>query len=356
MRREKQLDELLEQRGRGMVQTSALHADDAAKIAAAESFVRLNDIEIPDDVAQRIEARVRSHAHALQAERQLARQRRAPQRRFVMRRAWIAAFSTAMLLLLALAGVGNVAANSLPGDSFYSIKQFEQRVAVDLAGSQNARISLQLTQLQQAITDLNTVTRGHRPDAAVSQALASVAAQTRACQQAIAALPEGQQKTALAQTLASTLNDERASLYRLLPQVNWAQRLAFTRQLGALGETIPMITTVTVSESSGNTLILTITGKNFTPGARLYIDGLPRGTVLQNTSTMLSARINAADLSHHASHSIGIINANGTAAQSMAAMEQDHPMMPGATPGPGNGDHPTTPGTPGTGDMHGEHR
>ncbi len=365
MRREKQFDQLLEQRRSGMVQLSELRADDAVRMSAAESYARLNDIAIPSDVAQRIEARVRNRASALQAERQVVQQHRSPlrevSRRPVMRRAWIAAFAATVVLLLTFLGITTVAANSLPGDPFYGIRQVEQHVALAWTGDQSARASLQLTQLQQAIADLSTVVSKHRSDAAISEALATVAADTQASQKAVHGLPAGKPRVALEQTLANTLFDERTSLHRLLSQVGWSQRVAFTRQLGALGEAVPSITGVMVSWDSGDTLALTINGKNFAPGARLVIDGSSRGIVLQGSTTILRVSVNTSDMHDHMMSRIGVVNPDGTAAQfaypgnwDQHGQPGDHHSTPGPTHGstpepwrtsePGDGEHPPMPG------------
>lgn len=383
MRREKQFEQLLEQRRSGMVQLPALDADDAVRMAAAESFARLNAIEIPSDVAQRIEARVRNRTATLQAERQVVQQHRSPlrevTRRPVMRRGWIAALAVVVVLLFASVGITTVAANSLPGDTLYGIRQLEQHVALAWTGDQSARASLQLTQLQQAIADLSTVVSKHRSDAAISEALATVAADTQASQKAVHGLPEGQPRVALEQTLANTLFDERTSLHRLLSQVGWSQRVAFTRQLGALGEAVPSITGVTVSWGSNDTLTLLITGKNFAPGARLVIDESSRGVVLQGSTTSLQVSVHTSDMPSHMMSTIGVVNPDGTAAQFAYSGNWNQHGQPGPgnhhstpgptpwrtpepwmTPQPGDGHYPPTPGpgsggSPMPGNMHGGH-
>ncbi len=364
MRHKEQFHQLLKQCRSGQVQLSTLSADDAVRMAAADMFASLNAIEVPSDVAQRIEARVCNRAAVLQAEGQLAQQRhsslREVSRRPVMRRAWIVALGVVAVLLLTFVGITTVAAKSLPGDPLYGMKQLERHVALAWAGDQSARASLQLTQLQQAMADLNTVVREHRSDAAIQEALATVAADTQASQQAVHVLPAGKPHMALEQTLANTLKGERTSLHRLLSQVGWESSVAFTRQLGALGEAVPLISGMTVSWDSGDTPTLTITGKNFAPGARLVIDGSPRGVVLSSTATTLRVLVRSSDWSGSQMGMIGVVNPDGTAAQigwmsgphqhNQSGPGNDH-STPGLTPGMGRG----TPmpgndnGTPGMG-------
>jgi hypothetical protein len=377
MRREEQLDQLLEQQRLGMVHLTALDADDVERMTAAKSFARLNAIEIPSDMAQRIEARVRNRVNALQAERQVAEPSRLPrhlvERRPVMRWAWIAALGTAVVLLFTFLGMTTAAANSLPGDALYGIKQWEQRVAVAWTGDQSARASLQLTQLQQAIADLRTVVSQHRSAATIEEALATVAADTQASQGAVHALPTGQPREALAHSLTKTLQEERGALHHLLSRVDWEGQLAVTRQLGALGEPVPTIAQVRMVEDTDDALVLTVNGKNFAPGAHLVINGSPRGIVLSNTPTTLRVLVQASDLPHHDAYTIGAVNPDGTAAQVRLAGGQDHPGQSepgdhhgtpgpthGSTPEPGDGKHPHmsgpgSDGSPEPGDMHGQH-
>jgi hypothetical protein len=226
--------------------------------------------------------------------------------------------------------------------------------------------------LQQALADLNTVVRERRSAAAIQEALATVAAKTQACQQAVSALPVGSPRETLTRSLANALRAERQTLHQLLPQVDWEDQLAFTHQLGRLGEPIPAIVGVTPVESAGDTLTLTITGKNFVPGARLVINGSPRGVVLSNTPTTLRVQVHDSDLFHHQASTIGVVNPDGTAAQIRLASIPDHDQpgpgdqhttpgpSHGSTPEPGDGEHSPMPGTeprstPEPGNMHGGH-
>ena len=372
MRRKEQLDLLLEQQRTGMVHQPALDAENGPRLAAAEMFARLNMIEIPSDVEQRIEARVRNQTAALQAEKPHAASRRSLLRllkgRPATQRAWMTVLGAVAALLLAFLGITSVAANSLPGDPLYGIRQAEQQVALAWTGDQSARASLQLTQLQQAIADLNTVARQHRADTAIQDALAAVIAETRASRSAVNTLPTGQARETLARSLENTLQEERQTLHRLLFQVDWHMRLAFTQQLGALGEAIPTLAQATIVEGTGDTLVITVTGKNFAPGARLFINGSPRGVVLSNTATTLRVQVQASDLPHHSTYTIGVANPDGTAAQVGLSGTPDHHDQPGpgnhpgtpgpshgGTPWPEDGEHPHTPGPwPGSTSMPGD--
>jgi hypothetical protein len=348
--------------------------DEAARLAAAEAVANLNTIEPPFALSERIEARVRSqarlrqngHAPTLVPGRQTGRviqlepvprpspARENPPRRPHVRRALIAALSTAAVLLLALLGVSNVAAGSLPGDPLYGVRQFEQQVALSNANSPDARANLLITQLQNALADLQTEVNDGRSDDNIRQALSIVASDTQQSQAAVAALPAGTTQGTAQQSLSTTLQNEQSVLYTLLGRVDWPLRLAFTQQLGALGVAIPTVTQVKITPGPNNTLILKLTGANFAQGAQLTINGNVRGAVTQNTGTTLTATVSLADWRDDDSV-IGVMNPDGTAAQKFAGDDQNdgsddgsddghgtpvpgRTVTPGRTPTPGGGD------------------
>ncbi|MBE3561036.1 MAG: hypothetical protein IMW89_17700 [Ktedonobacteraceae bacterium] len=330
-RRDEQFDLLLEQLRSNDAQLPKLNEDDAARIAAAEALARLNQVEIPSVVAQRIEDRVRARIQTLHAQR--VTQRRGSQRGMIgsgsfFRRRWILALSVIMvivLLLFAFLGVTSVAASSLPGDPLYRIKQFEQQVALALAHDETSRASLQITQLHGALNDLVSVVNNKRSDAAITAALNVVAQNTEASQQAVKNLPASQQHAVQVQ-LAGALSKERAVLHRLLPQLDWPQRLAFTHQLGVIGESIPVIEHVTSVARTEHTITLNITGKNFAPGVRPVIDGVQRGSIVQSNTTNVQVVINSSEFSgeEEHSHTIGVLNPDGTAAQVQFKQEEKY--------------------------------
>ena len=71
-------------------------------------------------------------------------------------------------------------------------------------------------------------------------------------------------------------------------------RLAFTQQLGALGDPVPTVTHVMVHAQSNGTLLFTLTGTHFAPHAELLIDGRSGGMVSQSTSQQLVAVVSDA--------------------------------------------------------------
>ncbi len=347
MNRDEYLDYLIEQKISDAPLPSDVSNEDAARLDAAMAVARLNTVEPPPALTERVEARIRVQARAHHNGRATGP---APSPRFrggprlsMFQRAWIGALAAAAVLVLAVLGVSNAAAGSLPGDALYPLKRFEQQMAVSNANNPVDRANLQITQLQSQIADLQSEVSDGRSDADILQALNVVASSTHDSQAAVAALPAGTARDDAEQSLENALQNEQTTLYSLLKRVDWSLRLAFTRQLGALGVSIPTVTNVTVTGGSNNTLILKLTGTNFAPGARLVINGQVRGAVSQNTGTTLTATINESDW-HEDDSAVGVLNPDGTAVQKFVSYDGHHDGS-GGDDGGGD-DHGGQQGTP----------
>jgi hypothetical protein len=96
--------------------------------------------------------------------------------------------------------------------------------------------------------------------------------------------------------------------------VDWSIRLAFTQQLGSLGEPVPTVTNVVVHTQSNGTLLITLTGTHFASQAQLMINGLQIGKVNKSTPTQLIA-VSSKAASSSGAFAIGVRNPDGTAAQ-----------------------------------------
>jgi hypothetical protein len=365
MKREDELDFLIEQCLYDAAWPSEMSEDDAARVEAGMAVARLNSIEPPPALAQRLEERIRRQAQkhpngrVINIDRARRNGRiadlapRPPARagaRFRFNRAWMGALGSVAVLLIAFIGVATAAAGSLPGDPLYGLRRFGQQLAVSNANSPSDRANVQITQLQGAIADLETEVGNGRSDADIMQALSVVASDTYDSQAAVAALPAGTARAEEEQSLANTLQIEQTTLYHLLGQVDWSLRLAFTQQLGALGLSIPTVTKVSITRGANYTLTLTLTGTNFASGVRLVINGKLRGTVTQSSATALTATISMTDLREDG-NAIGVLNPDGTASQKIISTDDgegggDHGGQ--GTPGPGTtpGVTPTPGGTP----------
>jgi predicted Zn-dependent protease len=328
MKPEEYLDRLIEIREHGLEPPPAANDEIAAGLAAAQALARLNEIDIPPDFASKLELSVRLRARELahqndrslsttrplRISRPLRPTRPLRQQRPQPRRAWIAALGIAAMLALACFGILTVSAQSLPGDPFYGLKQAAEQFKINFASSAQDRISAQIDQVHSTLADLNTVVNNRRGDDAINVALNTLNDKTKSAQAAVAALPAGTNRDSAQSNLNSVLSEEDQTLRHLIQQVDWSTRLAFTRQLGALGDAIPTVTRVTILVQSNRTLLITLTGTYFAPGARLVIDGQPAGIVTGNTQVQLTAVLsNTTGL--FGQHEIGVLNPDGTAAQ-----------------------------------------
>jgi len=357
MKPEEYLDRLIESREHGLEPLPLASGEVAAGLAAARTLERLNELDVPPDFARRLELSIRlrsrelarendsSHADTRPLRLSIPRSPRQHPRRLAMHRAWIAALGIAAALILACAGILTVSAQSLPGDPLYGLKQATEQFQMNFSSNPQDRINAQIDQLHNTLADLNTVVSNRRSDDAIRVALNAIADDTRSAREAVAALPAGTDRDTAQQNLQNALNEEDQTLRNLLTQVDWPIKVAFTQQLGALGDPVPTVTHVTTALQSNGTLLITLTGTHFAPGARLVIDGQPAGTVTANTPGQLTAVLsNPARLFDR--HGIGILNPDGTAAQ--MAYEDDthdddgpgnyHPGYGTPTPTRGSGD------------------
>jgi len=319
MNPEEYLDHLLESRARGEAQLSVTDDGIKASLASAEILTRLQEIAVPPEFASRVENTMRSRIRALpQHNGKIASLGgpRTPARspRLLSRRVWIVELGIAAVLVLGYLGMLTAYTRSLPGDAIYGLKQAEQQVARTFASDPQYRASVQIDQLRTSLVDLSTVVNDGRRDDAIKLALLVVSAKTSDSLKAVAGLPAGTGREAAQQDLDDALAQEDQTLRHLLNQVDWPMRLAFTQQLGVLGDPVPTVTHVIVSIQGNGTLLITLTGTHFAPHAELIIDGRPGGTVSQITPQQLVAFISRAALSP-GPHKLGVRNPDGTAAE-----------------------------------------
>jgi hypothetical protein len=322
MNPEEYLDRLIERRKRGKAQLPVTDDEVAASLAAVEVLTQLKEIDVPPEFASRLELSMRARARGLARQNgaiaPLARPRTpASSQRFPRRRVWIAELGIvgiAAVLVLVYLGMLTAYTHSLPGDALYGLKQAEQQVARTFAGDPQYRASVQIDQLRNSLVDLSTVVNDGRGDDAIKLALHVVAAETSDSQKAVAVLPAGTGREAAQRDLAGALAKEKGTLRHLLDHVDWPMRLAFTQQLGVLGDPVPTVMHVVVRLQGNGTLLITLTGTNFALHAGLIIDGRPGGVVSQITPQQLVAFISRSALSP-GSHTLGVSNPDGTAAE-----------------------------------------
>jgi hypothetical protein len=340
MNHEEYLDRLIERRAYEEVHIPVANDKVAASLAAAEVLAQLQEIEVPPGFAHRLELSIRTRARSLaeqnggtmSLERPLSL---AGSQRFLKRRAWIAVLRIAAVLMVACVGLLTVSAHSLPGDALYGLKQAEHQFTLTFENNPQNRVSAQIDLLRSALVDLGAVVNDGRSDDAIRLALDTVAAKTIACRGAVVAVPAGSEREVAQRDLDSILTEEEQTLRHQLDQVDWPIRLAFTQQLGTLGDPVPTVTHVAIRTQINGMLLITMTGSHFAPQAELIIDGRPAGMVSQTTPEQLVAVISNAAWSP-GSYAVGVRNPDGTAAQKVLNVNDNNHSRQG-TPESGKG-------------------
>jgi hypothetical protein len=320
--------------------------DEAMLRAAADDVRRLHQISVPADFAAKLEARVRARARALARTPPSAP---TPGQRWShlppVQRAAIIGGSSFVALLLLLGIIIYGAANSLPGDWLYGLKQFGESIALSQAHTPAAKAQVAVGQLHGALADVRAEIRDHRSDADIDAALAVVISDTKTATSLTNAISGQADRTAAKAQLTQALGDEQQTLRQALPQLDWPLRLDFTAQLGAIGAAVPQIASVTVGQTAEGKVPLQIHGSDFSSGAVVVLDGATVGAPQSLAATQLTIAIPAA-LWDGRDHSVGVQNPDGTAAE-IAVTNTSHGHgnpHPTATPNPS--------GTPGHGNPH----
>jgi len=335
MNPEEYLDRLIEMHEQGELYVPAINDDFAASMVAAEALAQLKEISIPHEFANNLEFSIRARArnlnernsgnislaqpHSLNEHNRWTIQQVQshspvdPQPLF-KRRAWITFLRVAAVLIIAGVGILTASARSQPGDALYGLSQAEKQFALTFAGAPQNNANLQIDQLRSAIVDLKTAVKEGRDDSTIRLALDTVTVKTSDSQEAVAALPVDSMREEAQRALSSALAEEEQILHVLLNNVDWPVQLAFTQQLGTLGEPVPTVTNVVVHTQSNGTLLIALTGTHFAPQAQLMIDGLQNGMVRQSTPMQLIA-VSGNAASSSGIYAIGVRNPDGTAAQ-----------------------------------------
>lgn len=265
------------------------------------------------------------------------------------------AAAVVMLAVLGLLGVVGVvgAQASNPSNPFYQVKLFEQSIQLSFASPADrvrlhigyARDDLQAVQHDGATGD----------EANYEQALGYLSQETSQAQSALADVPAGAEHDQLAQMLSALTSDEQQTLRGLLKQLPVLERLNTTAALKALGASVPIISTVTITTGDGGKASVEILGAGFEPGAMLLVNGQVTPAVVVVTATQVTAILTLPPGMNSAQ--FGIANPDGTAVQSGPVVlsggtptsqpsgeptgEPTHKPGDGPTPTPRGDGHPT---------------
>lgn len=299
----------------------------APLLEAAERFAVFSQAQPTPTFARELEARMLAHAERMsQPGRQPGRARQSPlpvvlsewsPRR--MRRLRWPAVAAAMLLV----GVGSLtaAAAAGPGSPLAGLSHLEEGVRLQFAQGPGERAQVHLHYAQQALDAL----RGTVTGADYRVALAQFKTELAAASADLATMPPGSSYTDLAAQLATLQAQARQVLLGGLAGHDWSDRLAATDVLASLGVTVPTISHVSISAPPGaegvgaatgvstpQSIEIQVSGTGFTPGATLYVNGQPAGTILTSTPGRLVA--SEMTLAPRDITSVGIGNPDGTAA------------------------------------------
>ncbi len=352
MRPEERLERLIEQRENGENQPLFFDDELTATLVAAENLMQLRKINVPPEFARRLEGELRASVRAQKVSQQTETGRLIPLTpsqgsvsrpyRSLKRRTWVSTLGAVAVLLIAFASLLTISARSLPGDPLYNLKQAENRWALNFGGDPQNHANSAIGQLHSALADLSTVVNEGRDDGAIQQALNTVSTWTNNSREEVSALPAGSDLQTTRQSLEEALIEEDRTLRLLLNHVDWSMKVAFTHQLGALGDPVPAVTHVTMRAQDNGTLLITLTGAGFASGTQFVIDGKVAGIVSQRSAGTLVAVISGTGWSS-GTHTVGVLNPDGTAAAIQVVFrlhEDDHNSSGGnnsgsATPTPG---------------------
>jgi hypothetical protein len=290
-----------------------------ALAALAHSLQGAPSLQVDPEFADRLERHVLSNRASLQ--RQHAAHRRwgaILPHPFHAHPLLAGALSLCLVLLLLGTGVLVAAAQvTNPTNPLYALKHWERQAQVSLSGSSadQAELDLQAARDQlNALPDLADAAHA----GAYRQTLATFDQQLRSAAQAVNALPADQDRTRLVGELTTLEADARQTLHGLLLGLAVPERQATTDELGRLGDTVPQVTQVdlTLPAHPNGQASISISGEDLQAGAALLVDGrpVPANGSLQNGGYLFTLDWKG----NQHPHSIGIMNPDGTTAQTTA--------------------------------------
>jgi hypothetical protein len=235
------------------------------------------------------------------------------------------------------------------------LRRFEQNVQAQLTTNAVDRTQLHLDNAAAALAAFNTAVAQHEHGARLTDALDTFVTEHTAAQSALADVTDSAAHARLATALDGQHMQATTDLRAALTAQDWLMRVRFTETLGALGEAVPIVTQVTLSESrdpadsrgEGRITTVTITGQGFQPGAQLLLRGAPTGTTISVSGTTLVAQVRAAAQAVASQGPIAVGNPDGT----VAASTKNPTIVSSAHPTPPveptkDGDHGKPKGTP----------
>ena len=341
MRPEEHLDRLGKQHETGKNRALFLSDETIPLQAVGEKLAPLQKINGPPEFIHRLEQEIRARARSLTPAQPAGRPllllhsqkgsqstlapiplARVQGHGSLRRRARGAAIGLVAALLLTLTSLLTISVHSLPGDPLYGLKQAGSSITLTFASNQQNRATEAIGQLRSAFADLTMVVNEGRNDDAIQQALTTVATWTSNSQEAVSALNASSELQTTQRDLHTALTQEDQTLRQLLKHVDWSLQVAFTRQLGILGDRVPTVTHVTTTLQGNGMLQVTLMGTGFAQQAQFMVNGQPMGVASQNTGEMLVVVTDSTGWSS-GTYTIGMLNPDGTAAAARMVFQQN---------------------------------
>jgi hypothetical protein len=227
-----------------------------------------------------------------------------------------------LFLLLSTSTLALAAQATNPDNPLYAVKNWEQHVQLLFAGNAENQASLNLQFAQGRLNALSSLTSANQA-AAYRQALTDLDQNIDVSTAIINDLPAGAQHDRLAKELSSFKGDTIHVLRGLLSRLAIPERLTTTNELANLGDKVPQIDSAILQlpAHANEKAIISFTGGNIDSGAHLLIDGqlIDASGYLQNGQ--ITFRIDWRGRSYP--HSLGIMNPDGTVAQTVAIAAQN---------------------------------
>jgi hypothetical protein len=289
----------------------------------AQRFQATPHLRVDTDFAETLERRVLRHALI---SRQKAVRGGALVQFWRFHKVLVVTMSLCILLvLLGLGALALAAQTTNPANPLSIIKQWEQPARTTMTATtpidqatvdlQTARASLQLL--------VNLTTPAQNND--YVQTLSHFDEQLTRTINAINVLPAGTHKTHLAGQLDLLKSDARQKLRGLLHTLTSTASAATTTELGHLGEQIPQVSSATIvlPAHPKETATIRMTGSGIQPGAQLLVNG----KLMSITGTFQNGQVVFVLTwkSEQHPHSLGILNPDGTVAQTSNVTVQTAP-------------------------------
>jgi hypothetical protein len=207
-----------------------------------------------------------------------------------------------------------IAAYASPGNVFYALRRWQEDARTNLTNSDTERAQLHIQYATDALDALDAAVAQHASANVYNEALGRFTDELRQATDALAQVPAGTGRDSISASLDDLRMRGRRDLRGALPSLGWPGRITTTSALGALGETVAIVTQVSGVRSGATRMwTLTIAGSGFESGAILLVRQRPAGRVVSITPTQVVAQL-AGGEDDSLPRDIGVGNPDNTAA------------------------------------------